>query len=119
MFGSPMHTTDERWLPVVGFPGYEVSSHGRVRGSRDFNGGFRAEPRILRGDVGRDGYVRVRLSPGRRSHFVHVLVLHAFRGPRPPGHQCRHFPDRTRSNNRLENLAWGTQIENEADKQIM
>jgi NUMOD4 motif len=24
-------TTDERWMPVVGHPGYEVSDQGRVR----------------------------------------------------------------------------------------
>jgi hypothetical protein len=31
--------------------------------------------------------------------------------------ECRHFPDRDPSNNRLENLSWGTHKQNEADKQ--
>ena len=32
--------------------------------------------------------------------------------------ECRHFPDRSRKNNRLNNLQWGTPLENAADKDI-
>jgi hypothetical protein len=42
-------------------------------------------------------------------------VLEAFVGPRPQGAQCRHL-DGDAKNNRAENLRWGTQAENEADK---
>jgi hypothetical protein len=51
----------------------------------------------------------------RKSIFVHDLVLLAFAGPRLEGMECRHFPDRTRSNNCLENLAWGTHKQNMED----
>jgi HNH endonuclease len=52
-----------------------------------------------------------------RNVWVHHLVLEAFVGPAPEGKPiCRHFPDRDRHNNRLDNLQWGTYLENEADK---
>lgn len=46
---------------------------------------------------------------------VHTLVLEAFVGPAPSNHMCRHL-DGTRDNNRLENLRWGTNRENVADR---
>ncbi len=50
--------------------------------------------------------------------MVHRLVLEAFVGPCPEGKECRHFPDRTRTNNRLENLSWGSHRRNCKDKRI-
>jgi len=47
---------------------------------------------------------------------VHRLVLEAFIGPRLPGQQARHFPDRSKFNNRLDNLQWGTPSENYLDR---
>ncbi len=46
---------------------------------------------------------------------VHRLVLEAFVGPCPPGQQCRHLND-IPSDNRLENLRWGTPKENGEDR---
>ena len=48
--------------------------------------------------------------------LVHHLVLEAFVGKRPKGTEARHVNDRDPTNNRLDNLAWGTHRENEADK---
>lgn len=45
---------------------------------------------------------------------VHVLVLTAFIGPRPAGMVSRHLND-IPTDNRLENLAWGTQKDNLED----
>ena len=49
----------------------------------------------------------------RRS--VGALMLEAFVGPRPAGHECCHI-DGDRFNNSLDNLRWGTQADNMADK---
>ena len=49
-----------------------------------------------------------------RSRWVHHLVLEAFVGPCPPGLQCRHLND-VGTDNRLENLVWGTSSENAVD----
>lgn len=42
-------------------------------------------------------------------------VLETFVGPCPEGMECCHFPERDRSNNRLDNLRWDTHHENVLD----
>src|SRR5262245_4498725 len=42
----------------------------------------------------------------------------AGRRTRPEGMQCRHFPNRDPSDNRLDNLQWGTSKQNAADKVV-
>lgn len=106
-----MQATHERWLPVPGYEGlYEVSDLGAVRGPRTGDGRLKPRPH-------KDGYAKVNLCRGGRqkTFLVHRLVLDAFVGPREPGQECRHL-DGDPSNNRLTNLAWGTQSENELDK---
>jgi hypothetical protein len=120
----------ERWLPVVGFEGeYEVSDLGRVRSldrtaryvRRDQYSGrdleiFRSHKgRILRPGKKQSGHVSVVLgrteAGGAGSKDVHVLVLEAFVGRRPQGHECCHEND-VADDNRLENLSWGTRSKN-------
>lgn len=47
--------------------------------------------------------------------MVHRLMLEAFVGPCPPGMECRHL-NGVADDNRLENLCWGTHLENEMDR---
>lgn len=61
-----------------------------------------------------DGYPYVSLGRGTKTG-VHRLVLFAFVGPQPEGHEAAH-EDGDSSNARLDNLAWKTKAENEADK---
>ncbi|WP_454695716.1 HNH endonuclease signature motif containing protein [Achromobacter aegrifaciens] len=63
------------------------------------------------------GYLCVTLYQNGRCkrYSVHRLVLETFVGPCPAGMQTRHL-DGIRSNNRLSNLCWGTQKENDNDK---
>jgi DNA invertase Pin-like site-specific DNA recombinase len=42
-------------------------------------------------------------------------VLEAFVGECPPGHECRHL-NGNKTDNRVENLAWGTSAENARDR---
>lgn len=102
----------ETWRQVIGHPWYEVSDHGRVRSYKQWRGS--PVPRILIPTIGKKGYPFVGIDgiPGRQ---VHSLVLEAFVGPRPTGAVTRHL-DGNRANSRLNNLAWGTRAENEADK---
>jgi hypothetical protein len=46
---------------------------------------------------------------------VHHLVLEAFVGPRPAGHEAAHG-DGDKTNNALANLRWATPKENAADR---
>jgi hypothetical protein len=119
----------ETWLPVVGWVGlYEVSDLGRVRSLDRIvltdNGRCRPYLRRYRGRIlspavhPQHGYHSVVLSAGGRptTAQVHVLVLLAFAGPPKPGQQARHGPGGPGDNRWPENLCWGTQAENEADK---
>lgn len=102
---------------VAGFPGYRVASDGTIWSRRKRGGGLRAEWRLLRPWCDRDGYYAANLYREGRGHTrqVHRLILEAFVGPCPDGMETRHL-NGDPADNRLENLAWGTRIENEDDK---
>lgn len=118
---------DEVWKDVPGREGiYQVSDKGRVRSLSRLvtnRGGrwgrptcYRLPGRILKPCTIPNGYRRVVLSSsGRmRGFYVHHLVLLAFIGPRPAGHECCHG-NRDKTDNHLGNLRWGTKAENAAD----
>jgi hypothetical protein len=48
-------------------------------------------------------------------HMVHTLVARAHIGQRPAGMECRHGPEGSLVN-RVDNLCYGTPMENAADK---
>lgn len=115
-------STIEEWRPVVGYEGlYEVSDHGRVRSIdrlvRCNNGWRRTGIRYFTpSSSGKNKkYKRVLLRHPDRQRTVHRLVLEAFVGSCPEGCEVRHL-DGDPGNNKLDNLAWGTKAENEADK---
>ncbi len=109
-------TTPERWLPVPGYEGvYSVSDQGRVR--REV-GPPRRMVRLLKPALKTTGYMAVTLCrPGRRQQtgMVSRLVLLAFVGEATAGHECCH-KDGDPTNDRLDNLRWGTRKENMADR---
>lgn len=116
----------EQWKPVPGFESfYEVSDRGRVRSFDRYVNHWRGGKRLHRGRMLRtfpgtkgrsNGYLRVALyRPGaKRLVEVHVLVLEAFIGPRPPGLVCCHYNGNP-VDNRLENLRWDTLSANSFD----
>lgn len=108
--------TVENWRPVVGCEMvYEVSDLYRIRRVVAAHGSVAG--RILKPYRDRKGYLAIKLRVnGRKQTFkVHHLVLLAFVGPRPEGMECRHL-DGNKTNNRPENLCWGTGTENVADR---
>lgn len=99
------------WAAVSGWEGlYEVSTQGDVFSVRS---GRLLSQRRHTGD----GYCMVNLHRDgvRRTYTVHTLVLEAFAGVRPEGGVCRHL-NGVAHDNRLSNLAWGTQAENVSDQ---
>lgn len=61
--------------------------------------------------------VSIRHEDGRcRNRYVHELVLLAFVGPRPSDEYEVLHGNGERSDNRLDNLRWGTVLENAADR---
>lgn len=114
----------EEWRPVEGFPGYEVSSYGRVRSVDRVvvqrNGKRRQYiSHILRPGLDAGGYLRAGL--GRidgRSIFrlIHVLVCEAFHGRKPSSKHIVAHNDNNRQNNHKGNVRWATRKENSADQ---
>jgi len=109
-----MTTTDEQWRRSPSLPEYLVSSWGRVMrapfwgamphgGERPYGG----QPHY--GQDGGEG--RMIFVFRNKTYKVHRLVCEAFNGPAPEGAVCMHL-DEDYTNNRPENLKWGTQKEN-------
>ena len=116
-----MQPIEEQWRPVVGHEAvYEVSNLGRVR-SKDrsitvVNGrtayqSFR-KGRILKPGTSLSGHKYVIVASAATT--VHSIVAAAFIGPRPDGMETRHL-NGDPSDNRPENLAYGTRSEKAED----
>ena len=111
------NTTPEQWRPVIGWAGYEVSDHGRVRSWKKCrrSPGDVLPRRLRTWNIPR-GYEVVTLKErGRRSNeYVHTLVMASFVGPRPEGNQVCHW-NGNESDNRVGNLRYDTPSNNQAD----
>ena len=109
----------EIWKSVPDFEGtYQVSSEGRIRScERITRHGHRRKARPMRIKTLKSGYREIGLHKDGcvKQFLVHRLVLSAFVGPCPFGMQSCHG-NADRSDNRLENLRWGTPAENTMDK---
>ena len=114
---------DEIFKPIPGYPGYEISNYGKVRSYwRIIPGGKQSgdwaivdtPQKILRGSMSKDGYPQVTLS-GKITRKIHKLVLLAFVGPPPPGHESCH-KDGIRTRCFLSNLYYGTHRQNVLDR---
>ena len=101
------------WRPILSDARYEVSEEGQVRSSA------RGAARLLavctlRTPQGKE-YAVVQIRPLGGLKYAHRLVLEAFVGPCPDGHEGRHLDD-DGMNCRLGNLAWGTRRQNAEDR---
>lgn len=109
----------ERWGDVPDYPGYRVSTTGRVQTKRHKNGLPAPDWRDMKPVPDGQGYPQVRLynANGPKWFFVSRLVLTIHVGPPPfPDAKARHFHNPDPWDNLVENLRWGTQAENCADK---
>ena len=112
------HVRSDTWKPVVGYEGlYEVSNTGEVRSlERISEGDYLLKGKTLAQAKNAGGHHLVTLYKNRErsQRQVHHLVLEAFIGPRPEGYFGLHWDDDP-SNNKLENLRWGTKSDNSYD----
>ena len=112
----------EQWTPAPGYEGiYEVSDQGNVRSLDRFvdngqGGTSRLKGKTLKPGSTPTGYLFVYLCvEGKPKRFyVHRLVMAAFVGNAPPEHEVCHWND-IKTDNRLENLRYGTRSENRRD----
>lgn len=94
---------------IEGYSGYFVSKNGDVYSSKSI--------KSLKPIKKNTGYLYVFLynHSGGKKHYIHLLVLNAFRGKKTNGYESRHL-DGNNQNNRIDNLEWGTKQDNANDK---
>lgn len=123
MTGAPLSFRwdgEEEWRVVASFPAYSISSRGRIRRDWPVRGGG-GSVRIPQGYLTARplprGHLQVTLSMGNRptTVLVHRLVAEAFLPPPMAGQDCVCHRDDDPSNNRPDNLFWGTRQDNTAD----
>jgi hypothetical protein len=106
----------EIWKKIPIAISYEVSNMGRIRSYRPLNGvgPLKKEPRLVNTSRFSFGYVSVgiRLDNGYKKTFaLHRLILLTFCGDKPSKKVCAHLNGKP-DDNRLENLAYVTPVEN-------
>lgn len=109
----------EEWRDIPQMQGYQASSLGEIRSvSREVLWKFgvrKRKGRILKPYINQRGYpeVRITIGPYRQiSQVVHKLIMRAFSDKPFPKAQVNHI-NGIKTDNRLENLEWCTQSENQ------
>lgn len=113
----------EEWRQIQGFEGlYDVSNLGRVKSVERrcaHQGHTRRVPeRVLKVTNDPRGYAVVTLSLDSKNNTrrVHILVARAFLGAAPDGMEVNHR-DNNRGNSCIDNLFYGTHLENMDQRQ--
>jgi hypothetical protein len=85
---------------IENYPRYIISNRGNV---------YSPSVKRLKPIKKNTGYLYVFLynHKGGKKHYIHLLVLNAFRGRKSEGYESRHL-DGNNQNNHITNLEWGT-----------
>lgn len=100
-----METEEGTWRPVPTHEGYCATRDGKIKGSSG---------KVLKLLESSKGYLYVSTCRKPRKLYAHRAVLLAFVGLPGEGQESRHL-NGVRSDNRLDNLTWGTRRENRED----
>jgi len=95
----------EIWKDIKGYEGlYQISNLGNVI-SLKHRWGFRKKPRIVKQQLSKKGYMRVKLSKNNKNKIfmTHRLVYESFVGNIDENYEINHI-DYNRSNNQISNL---------------
>jgi len=106
---------NESWITIKEFPSYSISNKGRIK--RIINSITSKKGKFLIPNKLKSGHLWITLRKNNTSfrRLVHRLVLSNFISPCPQEMETRHL-DGNPSNNKIENLVWGTRKENCRDK---
>ena len=110
---------EEFWKPIEGWPGYDISSWGRVHSFHERRKrGITATATLMKLKPGEYPRVTLTASDGRQRLFqVSRLLLTAFAGLCPIGMEACH-EDNDPWNNHASNLRWDTKKGNAKDKLV-
>ena len=116
-------TQFEEWRDIPGYEGmYQVSNLGQVRSigrtvTRSDGQVHRRKGKLLRTPLNQRGYQVVNLCIQGKCQIrtVHSLIAETFIGTRPEGMEVCHNDGR-KTNNRVDNLRYGTRSDNTLDK---
>ena len=110
---------EEVWKDIDGFPGYQVSDHGRVRTHNKVTSSAKYpkrvwKDRILKQKIGKDKSCRLSLwRDGKETTvLVHRLVANEFLGRNIDTELTVNHKDGNRLNNNVSNLEWMTREDN-------
>lgn len=93
------------WMTVKDFPNYSVNNFGQIRNEKTGN--------LMKPHVTKDGYLRIKLtSTGSKMLSVHRVVAEAFL-PNPDSKPMINHINGIKTDNRVENLEWCTNSENQ------
>jgi hypothetical protein len=122
MWGFAMAVVRYRRLSFLGFPIYRVGTDGSVwtlRMNRKHRYRWKQLSGAYNSKLKRKRYLRHKLSDWTtgniQTFLTHRLVLLAFVGPCPDGHEACHNNNK-RCDNRLKNLRWDTPSNNQKDR---
>lgn len=102
---------------IIGYDGlYSINTKGEVFSLRNYRG---LSNRKLKYSKNKYGYLRVSLTKDKKTKgiTVHKLMTTTFIGERPKNKQVRHL-DGNKENNNLDNLKYGTALENANDRRL-
>lgn len=114
------NTIPEGFRVIPGYPRYAINNSGIILSTFHRNRHGITIPwknaNHVKTLTSKRGYhiVNLRHNGRPRQMFVHTLVLTTFVGPCPDGQMCRHL-DGCKTNNHVDNLAWGTAKQNSDD----
>ena len=99
----------EEWRPIQDFPEYEVSNLGRVKGVK--------KNIILSSQETKGGYLIYRFYQNKKRHqrYLHRILAEAFL-PKIEGKNTIDHINQNKKDNRLENLRWADQTEQNLNK---
>jgi len=103
----------EIWKDIRGFPGYKISSEGRVSSCKNFRGELTNKSHLLKPRTNPNGYKVVSLYNDKKPSqlSVHRLVAQTFMSIDDDSLVVDHLDD-DKTNNSVDNLEWVTSKEN-------
>ena len=96
---------NEQWLPIQGYPGYEVSDQGKIRSDRYCS--LQGFTKIKQPIANAHGYLHIQLFKDKKPKNLTVASLVASHFKPPPSVDSKIVhKDGNKQNNRVSNLEW-------------